>query len=593
MSEFSIEHLPFNGAIIDAKRHRNPHLVNWPVVYTIDNADTRRIYIGETLNAVARMHQHLENPQKQEAHFSNVRVILDDTFNKSVCLDLESSLIRWFAGDGKFEILNRNIGVTDADYYERQQYRQKFRDIFERLRDEGLFEKSIPEIENSDLFKLSPFKALTHDQAFAVEHILEGLSADRRAHNASTIVVQGDPGTGKTVVAIYLLKLLRDIGHSDPEDVVEANSLFTDFFLGEYGESLTDMRIGMVIPQQSLRASIKDVFHTIPGLNDVPVLSPFEVGEASERFDLLVVDEAHRLGQRANQPSGVLNAKFSEINERLFGSDELRFTQLDWVRKQSDHQILFVDAAQSIRPADLPTDVLADVIASSRREQRHYALESQLRIKARPVSADGLDYVDYVHRVLSDDPPAPQQFTGYDVRFFDDLGSLYGQIRRREQESGLARLVAGFAWNWISKKNPGAFDIELDGLRFRWNTTPTDWINSPHSIEEVGSIHTVQGYDLNYAGVIIGCDLQYDPVAGRLVFSRVDYRDKKGKENNPRLGINYSDADLLKFVVDIYAVLLTRGMQGTYVYVCDPALREYLRPFFAPNERPPAFTNTA
>jgi DUF2075 family protein len=90
----------------------------------------------------------------------------------------------------------------------------------------------------------------------------------------------------------------------------------------------------------------------------------------------------------------------------------------------------------------------------------------------------------------------------------------------------------------------------------------------------------VQGYDLNYAGVIIGPDLRYDAASGRIVASRDDYRDKKGKENNPTLGIVYTDDDLLRYIVNVYAVLLTRGIRGTYVYVVDRDLREHLRGVF-------------
>src|SRR5699024_4021918 len=110
-----------------------------------------------------------------------------------------------------------------------------------------------------------------------------------------------------------------------------------------------------------------------------------------------------------------------------------------------------------------------------------------------------------------------------------------------------------------------------------WHGTATDWINSRLALEEVGSIHTVQGYDLNYAGVIIGKDLQYDPAAGRLVISRNDYFDTKGKANNPMVGKVTTDADLERYITNIYRVLLTRGMRGTYIYVVDPDLRDYLR----------------
>ena len=143
-------------------------------------------------------------------------------------------------------------------------------------------------------------------------------------------------------------------------------------------------------------------------------------------------------------------------------------------------------------------------------------------------------------------------------------------------EHGLARLIAGYAWDWKSRRDPSAFDIEIDGLQLRWNSQAKDWINSARSIDEVGSIHTVQGYDLNYAGVIIGNELRYDPDARRLYIDRDSYRDAKGKENNKQRELTYSDDDLLEFIRNIYGVLLTRGIRGTYVYVCDPNLRAYV-----------------
>jgi len=96
---------------------------------------------------------------------------------------------------------------------------------------------------------------------------------------------------------------------------------------------------------------------------------------------------------------------------------------------------------------------------------------------------------------------------------------------------------------------------------------------------KVGLIHAVQGYDLNYVGVIIGLDLRFDPEQRRLFIDRDSYFDKKGKENNPVLGRTYSDDDLLRFITQIYTVLMTRGIRGTYVYSCDPGLREYLKAF--------------
>jgi DUF2075 family protein len=547
----------------------DPRLHNWPVVYMMDGAST--VYVGETRSATSRMRQHAGDASKDR--LTSLHVVLHDEFNKSACLDLESFLIRMFAGDGKYKVANGNGGITEADYFDRERYQRSFDEVFERLRGLGLFERTIPEIENSDLFKFSPFKSLTSDQAVAVENILEGLFDELESGERETLVVQGDPGTGKTVVAIYLIKLLRDIatdrGRLEPDE----DSRFADFFVPENVERLQDFRIGLVVPQQSLRRTLQKVFKRIPGLIDVPVLTPFDVGRSDVTFDLLIVDEAHRLNHRANQSAGSLNALFPVINKKLFGEDDPSRTQLDWIRKKSTRRLLLVDGEQSVRPADLPAEVIAGLVSDAKNAHRFYPLQTQLRVKA------GDDYTGYVRQVLRGDSPAPRRFDGYDLRFFDDLAAMSAEILARDSESGLARLVAGYAWPWRSRRDPAAYDIQFDGVSLRWNSTQKDWINSPGSLEEVGSIHTVQGYDLNYAGVIIGPDLRYDTDRG-IHLDRASYFDKKGMEDNPKRGIRYSDEDILGYVRNIYGVLLTRGIRGTYVYVCDPGLREYLRRYF-------------
>jgi DUF2075 family protein len=571
MTSFRIEELVFGKDQIDTWALLDPHYRNWPVVYALGGSD--QIYVGESLNVAKRFRQHLDSRQKKQ--LTTARVVLDETFNKSACLDLESCLIRLFAGDGRYQVLNRNEGITEADYYGRAQYRKIFGEIFEELRSRGLFTRSIPEIESTELYKLSPFKALTQDQASAVEDIISGLFSDIASRTPSRIVIAGDPGTGKTVVAIYLMKLLTDIkapGITEPSD---SDSALSEFFVEGYPELLRGFRVGLVVPQQSLRKSIQNVFRKTPGLGSDMVLTPFEVGESAKRFDLLIVDETHRLNHRANQPSAKQNNRFAEINKKLFGEDGLHYTQLDWITEMSDHQIFLLDVEQSVRPADIPAETLHDLHWVAEERRRFYRLTSQMRVQA------GVDYVRYVREVLSSQPPEPRDFPGYDLRFYDDLKKMRRDITSADRMHRLARLVAGYAWPWQSKSHPAAYDIELDGVQLRWNRAQVDWVNSSGSVDEVGSIHTIQGYDLNYAGVIIGNDLRYDPDGRRLYFDRSSYYDAKGKENNRALGITYSDQDLLRYVCNIYAVLLTRGIRGTYVYVCDPGLREFLRPFFA------------
>ena len=94
----------------------------------------------------------------------------------------------------------------------------------------------------------------------------------------------------------------------------------------------------------------------------------------------------------------------------------------------------------------------------------------------------------------------------------------------------------------------------------------------------------MQGYDLNYCGVIVGLDLKFDIAKKSMVFNRDNYHDKKGRENNKRLGITYTDEQLFVYVKQIYRVLLTRAIYGTYIYVCDPALKKYLSQYFPSGE---------
>jgi len=291
MTSFNIERLPFDKDAVTVWADADSLHKNWPVVYTIEGSD--EIYVGESTNVANRMFQHLAVEERQ--HLKKIKVILDDRFNKSVCLDLESQLIRYLAADSKYKVLNGNHGITDADYYERDRYRETFNDLFEELLKEGVLTRSVPDIVNSDLFKFSPFKALNTDQSVAIEGVLDKLFEDIENKSDSPIVIQGDPGTGKTIVAVYLMKLLVDIAKSHPDEQLDSDSMFSDYFQQGYREQLKDFSIGLVIPQQSLRKSIEKVFAKTPGLTKSMVLSAFDAGSSQEHYDLLIVDESHRL----------------------------------------------------------------------------------------------------------------------------------------------------------------------------------------------------------------------------------------------------------------------------------------------------------
>ncbi len=129
------------------------YCADWPVVYLI--CDEKEMYIGETINLYNRSRQHYEKPQRRK--LKKLYLIADDQFNKSATLDIESWLIQYIAADGRFVLQNNNAGLRNHDYYERDLYRAKFEMLWKQLKKELLVDKDLVQIQNSDLFKYSPY----------------------------------------------------------------------------------------------------------------------------------------------------------------------------------------------------------------------------------------------------------------------------------------------------------------------------------------------------------------------------------------------------------------------------------------------------
>lgn len=546
---------------VDPKGHHH----DWPVVYLLQNDNS--IYVGESTRARNRLQQHLKDTNKSD--FEIIRVILNEKFNKSVCLDLESKLISWFHADSKYQPVNRNDGQQNSNYFERElRYQPLINEIFQKLKCEGLFTRTIPQLENLNIFKLSPFKALNDEQLVAVDGIVEGLLVDIENNKKSVSVVQGGPGTGKTIVAIFLLKLLKDIQQANLLLDVDEDGRFSDFFVEGYKEILEDKSIGFVVPQQSLRKTIQNVFKKTPSLQSVEVLSPYKVANEAKHWDMLIVDETHRLTHRGSGPT---RGQFSARNKKLFGDNADGKTSVDWVKAKANHSIFLIDGNQTVRPADVPKRVIDELKSSAHKAGRLYNLESQMRVNA------GADYLRFAQSLLTDNPTQAPKSNSYDLRFFESFPEFVSAIYEANNTIGLSRIVAGYAWKWLSKddvSDQAPFDIEIENVKLRWNRTAIDWIASESSSVEVGSVHTVQGYDLNYAGVIIGPDIIWDEQSQSIKAVRESHFDTEVRT------VKDPDA-LLEYIRNAYYVLLTRGILGTYIYACDPALRVRLRSFFS------------
>lgn len=527
----------------------------WPVVYFIHN--DKEAYIGETTNVYLRTSQHIKDPARNS--LENIHIISDEEFNKSAIMDIESSLIKYVSADKKFTLQNLNSGLQFHNYYQRKIYEDKFFKIWEKLRQRKLVHSSLRDIENSDLFKYSPYKALTSDQYLAVDFILHSLAEN--INTSKTFIINGSAGTGKTVLAVYLIKLLSSFKKhqtfNEDEDIVYLKSLFNIF------SQNSDLRIGLVIPQTSLRKTLRRVFKGIDGLNSNMVLGPSDVAKST--FDLLVVDEAHRLKRRKN----ITNyADFDGTNVKLGLS--LDSTELDWIVHQSKHQIFFYDSEQMIRPSDIPENIFSKFNFSQSENIFSYQLESQMRCLG------GNDYIRYIKSIFSLNPPPEKlKFENYQFGIYEKIEDLVNRIKHENSSFGLSRVISGYAWPWKSKGDKTGLikDIHIENLGLVWNSTLEDWVNSNNSINEVGCIHTTQGYDLNFAGVIIGKDLGFDPVTQKLFISREHYFDKKGF-----YGVNDPE-ELFTYIINIYQTLCLRAIKGTFIYVCDDNLRTYLKQY--------------
>lgn len=536
----------------------------WPVVYILSDWKTYEAYVGETTDTYARMGTHLKHKTKKK--LTSVHLISSNRFNKSATLDIESNLIKYLSGDGQFKLLNGNLGLANHNYYQKREvYWDIFETVWDKLRSYGIARHSISHINNSDLFKYSPYKTLTKDQIDGLREILQCILEDK----LENVIIEGGAGTGKTILAVFLFKLLatdhRGLNFAEFREKEEAFSQLVEDIKAKY----PNPKMGLVVPMSSFRNTLKKVFKNIKGLKSSMVIGPADV--TKEKFDILLVDESHRLRKRNS--IGAYIGAFNKAAERL-GLDPAISNELEWVVRQSDKTILFYDEGQSVKPSDVDQarfEALKQHPATAIRQ-----LKSQFRVRG------GNNYVDFIDGMLKRTLPGSAalfQSRDYEFLLFDSIADLRQEIRARDKEGGLARMIAGYSWEWISKKDDmGELkDIEIEGIHLRWNSTASDWINSENAVEEVGCIHTTQGYDLNYAGIIFGREITYDKDKDEIVIVKDNYFDPTGRRAD-------SPEQLKQYIINIYKTVMLRGIKGTYVYAYDNALRDYLAQFIPPYE---------
>ncbi len=302
------------------------YLGNWPMLYILENGN--KVYIGESTNVAERMRQHYNNHEKRE--FNQVHFIYSDRFNQSVTFDYESKLIQFVSADGKFIITNKNDGIANKNYFKKPDYDESFEELWNQLISYNLAEHTLEHIKNSEFYKYSPFKELNKDQKNLADKIIDEIRAGKNL----PIVVEGRPGTGKTIVAVYLMKYLRD---------------YQDERTHEY--PFRTKKMGLIIPQTSLRATLKKLFKKIEGLASKDVIGASEAVRLGN-WDILFVDEAQKLQVRRS----IVGYQAHDNNNKKLGLPD-DATELDWVLKISKTPVFFFDPDQLSGPSGTTIEI--------------------------------------------------------------------------------------------------------------------------------------------------------------------------------------------------------------------------------------------
>lgn len=349
------------------------------------------------------------------------------------------------------------------------------------------------------------------------------------------LIVKGGPGTGKSVISINALAALT--GERLNVKYVTANAAPRDVFSAK------------------LKSLVKGdvVRHLFSGSGS------FTATEDDE-MDVLIVDEAHRLRMKSGM--------FRNMGE----------SQTKEIIKTAKFSVFFIDEAQKVTWSDVGE------ISRIKAHAAEFGADVEIMELVSQFRCNGSDdYMAWLDGTLGVQENVDNYFTkeGFDFQIFDSPTALHDEIRKKNKINNKSRVVAGYCWNWASKKDSKAFDIVMPefGYKAQWNLSEygNKWIMDAKSVDEVGCIHTCQGLEVDYVGVIIGDDLivrngelATDPSARAKTDKSLAGYIKQRKENTAE-----ADVKADELIRNTYRTLMTRGMKGCYVYFTNDETRKY------------------
>lgn len=374
------------------------------------------------------------------------------------------------------------------------------------------------------------------EQKVVYETILQLVKNALPSEQKYTVIVEGGPGTGKSVVAIQLLvELVAKRGIN--AQYVTKNAAPRNVYFEQ-------------LKRDAYKLSyVKNLFKGSGSYYNCP----------PNTFDCLVTDEAHRL----NAKSGM----YQNLGEN----------QIKEIINASKVSIFFIDENQVVTTKDIGSIQEIQKWAKACGSQLVYDESTKLTSQFRCNGSDG--YIAFIDDLLGIRNTA--NYNGfdyeYDIQIYDNACQMREDLRLKNQINNKARMIAGYCYEWRSKNSNdlSVYDIELDnGFRARWNFSTTQtWAIDKDSFDQIGCIHTSQGLEFDYVGVIIGKDLvfQSNRVVTKASMRAQSDQSLRGLKSNPNPKLED------QIIRNTYRTLMTRGQKGCFIYCEDKALRDYFR----------------
>lgn len=562
-----------NNALVDLKNqfnfsgHKNEikFLFDYPVVYIVNDEKDNQfsVYVGETTDIIRRTSQHLMDDIKKEnrddwrdfakSPTTKMFVIGHNHFNKSLTLDIENRLMLYLSSvTNVIKVQNRKENPQN-EYYTSHELDSIFSKIWRSLnrKNEYLFPaESI--VRNSAIFKSSPFHKLTQEQVKAKDKIIFKITSALGSENHGTLIlVKGEAGAGKTVL---MSSLVDDLLNSDDTKFIRENN-----------------SINLIVnheDQLSVYKEIENKLDWYSGSKLEVAMKPTQFLNRlrKEKIDagIVIVDEGHLL----------LTSK----NQAYQGGNHLKD-----LLKKSKVVVLVYDENQIMNKSQVWIDnSFVKLQLDAMQNDNYIELNNQMRIRASESTIKWIrDIID--NRVLN----KLKKDSEYEIKIFDSAKELQDAIKLKDenQKLGISRLIATYDWAYSSQSKPENKEfwcVEINDWSCPWNRelprakkdSKLSWIEQPQTINEVGSTFTVQGFDLNYAGVIIGPSVKYRD--GKIIFDITESKNKGAIQNrkleNGKVE-NYGEI-LLKNELN---VLMTRGVNGMFIYAVDEELQKALK----------------